>query len=146
MRKENMISLTTQVTYREGKLVIELPPSYETPIASFIEKLHGAPAIVSINKWYKSRTTGKGSQSAHLNGHIQQIALETGNDFSTVKLYIKTEAISRGFPFDTIKDMIFPWSETRINTVQCSLLIDGAHMLAAEYGINLYEGEGYASL
>jgi hypothetical protein len=129
-----MISLTTQVTYRDGELVIDLPPAYEIPIASFVEKLHGAPAIVTLKKWYQGRTKG---QNRAINGFIQQIAMATGQDFDTVKIYCKYEAISRGYPCDSIKDMVIPWSETRINTLQAGMLIDAIQQLAAELGVRL---------
>lgn len=48
------------------------------------------------------RSTGKESQNHHLNGHIQAIAKESGNDFETTKLAVKDIAIDLGYPFRTI--------------------------------------------
>lgn len=98
----------------------------------------------------KARTTGRFSQSHHLNGHIQQICTETGNDFSQVKEYIKSRAISRGYPQKThhgrpafdLFDRPIGISEADSTTEQCALLIEEAHMLASELGIVLRE-DGY---
>jgi hypothetical protein len=87
----------------------------------------------------RPRTTGKYSQGAHINGHVQQIAQSTGNDFDAVKLYCKRESISRGYPCDTIRGVMIPWSETRIDTVQAGFLVDTIHQLAAELNIRLVE-------
>lgn len=136
-----MLQITTRVIYEPGRLIVELPQTYDTPMKVFVEKLRGGPAILQLKKWYKSRTTGWKSQNHHLNSHVQQIAEETGNDFDTVKVWAKTEAISAGYPYDLINDLVIPWSETRIDVLQCSVLIDTLHRLAAEYGINLKEGD-----
>ena len=87
----------------------------------------------------KPRTTGKDSQGAHINGHIAQIAQEKGEDFDTVKLWCKRTSISEGYPFDTFKGVIIPWSETRLDTIQAGILIDTIHRLAAELSIRLRE-------
>ena len=89
----------------------------------------------------RPRTTGKHSQNSHLNGHCQQIAHNTGNDFDSVKYSMKYMAISEGYPFDTINKVVVPWSETRIDTKQCGILIDLIHRWAAENGIVLIEDE-----
>ena len=87
----------------------------------------------------RPRTTGDKSQSHHVNGHIAQICKETGNDFDTVKLWCKREAISEGYPHDTFHGVIIPWSETRLDTFQAGILIETIHRLAAELGIVLQE-------
>ena len=87
----------------------------------------------------RPRTTGPRSQGAHINGHIAQIAKETGTDFDTVKLWCKRQSISEGYPFDTFKDVLIPWSETRLDTIQAGILIETIHRLAAEMGIRLQE-------
>ena len=89
----------------------------------------------------KPRTTVKFSQNHHLNGHCQQIAQKTGNNFDSVKYSMKYEAISEGYPFDTIGKVVIPWSETRIDTMQAKILIDLIHRWAAENGIFLVEDE-----
>jgi len=87
----------------------------------------------------KPRTTGEHSQGAHINGHIAQIAQETGNDFDTVKLWCKREAMSEGYPFDSFKGVMIPWSETRLDTIQAARFIETIHRLAAELEIRLIE-------
>jgi len=134
-----MLQIISRIIHEPGRLIIELPPTYDAAVKVFAEKLRGGPAIIQLKKWYKGRSTGWKSQNHHVNGHIQQIAVETGNDFDTVKFYCKTEAISAGFPFDMLNDIVVPWSEARIDTLQASILIDTIHRLAAEYGISLKE-------
>jgi hypothetical protein len=134
-----MLQVTTRIIYEPGRLIVELPATFDMPMKVFVEKLRGGPAIITLKKWYRSRSTGWKSQSAHINGHIQQIAEETGNDFDTVKTWAKTESISEGYPYDLINDLVVPWSEARIDVLQASILINTIHRLAAELGTNLKE-------
>jgi hypothetical protein len=136
-----LLQITTRIIHEPGRLIVELPPTYDTAMKVFVEKLRGGPAVIQLKKWYKGRSTGWKSQSHHINGHCQQIAEETGNDFDTVKSYCKNEAISAGYPIDILNDIVIPWSEARIDTLQASILIDTIHRLAAEYGINLKESD-----
>ena len=123
---------------RVEPLVIDAPYGYR----SELEKLSRSDSlIITINKERKPRTTGEYSQNHHLNGHIQQIAVETGNDFSAVKAVVKQMAVSMGYPFRTLKGMVIPYSESEASTVECAILIEAAHMLAAEQGIILRETE-----
>ncbi len=97
----------------------------------------------------KRRSTGPWSQSHHLNGHCQQIANQTGQDFETVKLYGKRMAIARGLPLKTKPDgeIVYsitdgqpvPISEADMDTIQCGWCIEETHILAAELGIVLRE-------
>ena len=97
----------------------------------------------------KLRSTGYKSANHHLNGHVQQIALETGNDAGDVKLYVKRKAIARGLPLmqrpngDIVYSLAdgepMPMSEADMDTLQCSWCIEEAHILAAEMGIVLRE-------
>jgi hypothetical protein len=87
----------------------------------------------------KPRTTGPHSQRTHINGHIAQMATETGNNFETVKLWCKREAISEAYPFDTFRGVMIPWSEARLDTVQAAKFIETIHRLAAELSIRLRE-------
>lgn len=88
---------------------------------------------------FKPRSTGKGSQNHHVNSHIQDIAHSTGNNFDSVKMAMKTMAISEGYPFDTVSGVVVPWSETRLDTVQCAILITFIHRWADENGIAVRE-------
>ena len=96
----------------------------------------------------RKRSTGDKSQSHHLNAHIQQIAVETGQPFADVKKYIKVQAISMGYPIledDNGSPIIDLWgniqgiSETDNTVDDCKLLIDAVHQFADEYQIKLVE-------
>ena len=88
----------------------------------------------------KPRTTGEGSQNHHLNGHIQQIAQHTGEDFATTKWQIKQRALNKGYPFDTGKlGVPVPRSESVASTVECGYLIDECHEVASWLGVKLRE-------
>lgn len=93
---------------------------------------------VSLSKPGKARTL---PQNRLINGWIQIISMETGQDFYSLKTYFKHEAISRGYPFDTIGGLILPWSETRLNTEQATRLAETIAQEASELGIILPEGE-----
>ena len=96
---------------------------------------------VQLGKPAKPRTTGEHSQNAHINGHIQQIALATDNGFDLVKLACKQESLSAGYPYKKIADQIVPLSESEIDTEQAAILIETIHRVAAELGVVLTEGE-----
>jgi len=97
-------------------------------------------AMLNIQPPYPPRTTGEGSQNHHLNGHIMQICNETGNDYNTVKLAVKMIAVQYlNYPFNTVGGVIVPKRERDCNTQECGLLIEAAHMCAAEEGIILRE-------
>ena len=95
---------------------------------------------VKIGMPRKPRTTGEKSQSHHFNGHVQQIAAHTGDSFDDVKMHLKREAISMGYPYhtSTFGDVV-PNSEADASTVECSYLIDTAHRIASDMGITLKE-------
>ena len=115
-------------------------PEYLKPLLyAYIVRNKTNQYRVRIEKPRKKRSTGEGSQNHHINGHVQQIAVETGNDFDTIKTYVKTRAVDMGYPFDTIKGVVIPWSETRIDTEQAAILIEACHLTAAEEGIILRE-------
>ena len=136
-----VIQLTARVAYDPGRLSIEVAPGQETTIKVFIEKLRGGPAVIQLKKWYRSRSTGWKSQNHHINGHIAQLAREFAMDFDTIKLHLKHQAISRGYPYDLLDDCVYPWSETRIDTLQASFLIDEIHQFSVDHGCNLIEEE-----
>lgn len=88
----------------------------------------------------RPRSTGPRSQNHRLNGYIQQIAVETGETFDTVKWHVKKEAVTMGYPFTTSRwGEVVPKSEARATVAECSLLIDEVERLAAELGIVLRE-------
>ena len=119
-------------------LTIEYPAGYKQELEKLAQK---DSLIVKIAPPRKLRTTGERSQNHHLNGHIQQICIETGNDFAAVKAVIKQMAVSMGYPFRTFRGMVIPYSEAEASVQECAILIEAVHRLAAELGINLKETE-----
>lgn len=132
------------------------PPSmfsfYEDELNNIIAECEASGRLVHImvEPEKKRRTTGSGSQSHHLNGHIQQIAMATGQPFEDIKKYVKQKGISQGYPMlmrfgRPLEDL---WgnplgiSETEATVQECSILIDVTHRLAAELGIILQEAYG----
>lgn len=110
----------------------------------------GKQVHILVEPERKRRSTGVGSQGHHLNGHIQQIAVATGQPFEDIKKYVKQKAISQGYPMiqrfgRPVEDL---WgnplgiSETEATVQECSILIDVTHRLAAELGIILQEAYG----
>ena len=95
---------------------------------------------VTFKPPYKPRTTGKGSQNHHLNGHIMQICNAAGNDYETIKYCIKMIAVEQmGYPFETVDGHIIPKRESDCDTAECAKLIEASHVLAAQLGIILRE-------
>ena len=96
--------------------------------------------LVTLQPPKRPRTTGKDSQNHHLNGHIMQICAETGNDYDAVKDAVKMLAVSTmGYPYKTIGGQIVPQRECDASVDECALLIEAAHVLAADLGIILQE-------
>ena len=105
--------------------------------------------LVTIENPFKRRTTGAFSQNHCLNGIIQSICEETGQDFHSTKEYVKQMAIGRGYPIKTkktvngVEDVLDWWgnpvgiSESESSVEQCAILIDCAIQLASELGIIL---------
>ena len=96
--------------------------------------------------WFpKVRSTGEHSANTHLNGHVAQIARETGNDFADVKQGVKARAVKRGFPEPHVikvkgRGAVEVWkSESYCTSAECAMLIDECHQIADELGIVLVE-------
>ena len=119
-------------------LIIEYPAGYKWELEKLAQK---DSLVFKIAPPRKLRSTGERSQNHHLNGHIQQICVETGNDFAAVKAVVKQMAVSMGYPFRTFRGMVVPYSESEASVQECAILIEAVHMLAAELGINLKETE-----
>ena len=101
---------------------------------------HNDYVLVTMQPPKKPRTTGKESQNHHLNGHIMQICAETGNDYDAVKDAVKMLAASTmGYPYKTIGGQIVPQRERDASVDECALLIEAAHILAAQLSIILQE-------
>ena len=96
--------------------------------------------LVTLQTPKKPRTTGKESQNHHLNGHIMQICNETGNSYDVIKYCVKMIAVEQmGYPYKTIAGHIVPQPESESSTDECALLIEAAHILAAQLSIILQE-------
>ena len=77
------------------------------------------------------------------------IANDTGNDIAVVKYEVKRRAMVKGYPcaknengeviYNKLLREPLPMSEANADTVQESLLIDEAFMLASELGIYIAE-------
>ena len=101
---------------------------------------YGDYVLVTMQPPKRPRTTGEGSQNHHLNGHIMQICNETQNSYNAVKDEIKRIATEEmGYPYEEINGHIHPIGESESSTDECALLIEAAHVLAADLGIILQE-------
>ena len=93
---------------------------------------HNDYVLVTIQPPKRPRTTGEGSQSHHLNGHIMQICNETGNDYDSVKDAVKMLAVeTMGYPYRTIGGQTVPLRERESSTEECAKLIEAVSPLSA---------------
>lgn len=132
-------------------LTIEVPSRVYETVKRIVTKPENDKIQIRIGDKHKPRSTGIYSQNAHLNGHIQQICEETGNDFQDVKMYVKSQALKMGYPFaenskgEKITSMLtgefIPQSESEASSAECAILIECVHILAGELGIILKETE-----
>ena len=128
-----------------GRIAFELPAdlgateNIKRELRKCCDK-HNDYVLVTMQPPKKPRTTGKESQNHHLNGHIMQICAETGNDYDAVKDAVKMLAASTmGYPYKTIGGQIVPQRERDASVDECALLIEAAHILAAQLSIILQE-------
>lgn len=96
-----------------------------------LEQKRVTQAYVKLGKPRKPRTTGEKSQNHALNGIIQQICVETGDNFDDVKEEVKRRAIRRGYPkrIDSFGN-VHGISESNASTIECGYLIEEAKMVA----------------
>ncbi len=145
------IKLTCKIQKKDDHYSLKLPEDYKQAMHMLMKhcfEKKGGFCSFSIMPPRKARSTGKGSQSHHINGHCQQIAALIGQPFEDVKKYIKAQAVSRGFPILEKEDgtaVLDLWgnvqgiSEADCSSEECSLLIEEVHQFAAEYNIKLRE-------
>lgn len=101
---------------------------------------HNRFVLLTLQPPKRPRTTGKGSQNHHLNGHIIQICNETGNSYDAIKYCVKMLAVEEmGYPYEIIDGHIWPKAEHESSTDECAKLIEAAHVWAAHHGIILQE-------
>lgn len=139
-----MVSVILKRVYEKGKIVFELPSDFYTrqELHLFFQEMkkHDDYMTVSFSKPTRKRSTGKGSQNHHLNGHIIQICNETGNDYAVIKYCVKMLAVEKlGYPYKQYNEHIIPKEEKECNTEECIKLIEAVHYLASDMGIVLRE-------
>jgi len=110
---------------------------------------YGAEYRVVLRKPKRPRSTGRRSQNTHFNGHVQDICTQLGTDFEDTKLYLKRYALSMGYPFmrDEAGEIVYsltdneplPAHERDASSEEAAILIEAAHMFAAEHLITLVE-------
>lgn len=102
------------------------------------EKYNGYLTL-TLDKPYKSRTTGKGSQNNLFWKLVEIISNENGEEPKQNEHDLKIKAIAKGYPYHVSKitGQPVPESMTKINTVEMSYLIDTAYEVIAFLGIEL---------
>jgi hypothetical protein len=95
------------------------------------------PACGKVFSVYRARTTGPGSQSNHLHGHLQQIAEHTGFSMSELKDVLKQDL--PGWPVVERLGHMVHVSEADVDTMVESAAIEWTHVKAAELGVVLRE-------
>lgn len=139
------IKITLKRINEKGKIVFEPPKETDLQYAlrnvlRLCRDKYNDYVSVTFKPPYKPRTTGKGSQNHHLNGHIMQICNVTGNDYETIKYCIKmTAAEQYGYPVQEVAGHAVPKRECDCDTSECAMLIEASHYLASQLGIILRE-------
>jgi hypothetical protein len=148
---QKTIKLTCKVQTQGNHYSLALPDEYRELVQNLLKycfENRGGFVSFQLAPPRRPRSTGKGSQSAHFNGDVQQIAEATGQPFADVKKYLKSLAVGRGYPMLTNEDgspLLDLWgniqgiSEADSTVEDCKILIDTAHQFADEYQIKLIE-------
>jgi len=128
-------------TVVDNQLILELPAQpYKQAILEVLKKSdekYGGYISIELKQPYKPRTTGKDSQNNLVWALITVIANEMGEDTDYVENLIKIKATSKGYPYKIIEGQMCPASMTKINTVECSYLIDTCYEMCSFLGIVL---------
>jgi len=95
------------------------------------------PACGKVFSVYRARTTGPGSQSAHLHGHLQQLAEFTGFSMSELKEAMKADLPN--WPVVERLGHMVHVSEADVDTMVESAAIEWLHVKASELGVALRE-------
>jgi hypothetical protein len=123
---------------RGNIMCVKIPTGVDGPLSALLSK-SGGYLCLRLKKPGRPRTTGERSQCNHVNGHVRQLVVETGNDFETVKLAAKIRAMDMGYPGEDFRGLHIPLSEAQATTEQAAILIEALHLIAAEMGIVLEE-------
>lgn len=141
------VTMTLHRVYEKGKLCFDIPTEPELIVAlrdllEVCQKKNNDFVTVTLKRPTRPRTTGKGSQNHHLNGHIMQICQYTQNDYETIKYCVKMIAVEQlGYSYKEVAGHILPKPERNTDTEECAKLIEAAHLLAADIGLILKESE-----
>ncbi len=144
-----------EFTLKRSALALVPPRSLEEKLAhvfALADKRDGGYITIKVSNVHRPRSTGEKSQNHHINGHIQQIAKDSGNDFEVVKMEAKHRAISLGYPMLIINGVVKKdlWgrpmgiSEADASVEEASLLIEAIHQLGWDiFGYDYKFEEGY---
>ena len=140
-----MVQYVLKRTFYAGHIAFDLPQDAgaREAIRRELERCkdkNNDYVLVTMQPPKHRRTTGEHSQNHHLNGHIMQICNETCNSYAAVKDEVKRIAVeTMGYPYEIVNGHIHPKGESDSSTDECALLIEAAHVLAADLGIILQE-------
>ena len=130
----------------EHAILVDIPEVFNGPVGNLMQKCnekHNSYIQLRLDTPRKPRTTGPGSQSAHLHGHLQQMAQHMGLSLEETKTMMKVDCA--GWPHKAIqfgeKVIMVPISEADADTVAESLAIEWCHYRAADLRLTLEEGD-----
>lgn len=144
---ELTVRLLGEIDKREMDLYIQHRRElYKRNMQENKRPFHYPPIELLLSDKYKKRSTGKHSQNTKLHGMVRIIANSTGNPFDVVKTEVKRKAMNElGYPtmcdengepvWNALLHEPFPQSEADCTTVEESLLIEAAYLIAADLGI-----------
>ena len=147
MEKKKVILKIESFSHKEGTLLLSVADygvrAMLKGLVELCEKKYGGYVRMDMSPPYRPRSTGQNSQNNLIWKLITVIANETGNELEDVEIAVKERALKRGYPYrqNKLTGKPVPASMATINTVEASMLIEELYQLAAEYEINLDEGE-----
>jgi len=130
-----------------GIISFETPGSLQEKVQQqfqFWEKLKKRYFSLEIKSPYKPISTGERSQMNRIYGHVAWISFVRDQDMESTKLFFKHLA-TPGYPFDVIhdakteRDIVAPWSLTRVSMAQANWLCKVIERWAGEEQIPLPE-------
>lgn len=135
------IKIVAKQKVQDNQIIIDLPSEpYKSQVMHVLNLCNekcGGYCSVQINRPYKPRTTGEGSQNNLTWKLITIVANEMGEEVETVENLAKKKAISKGYPYKEVMGEVVPASMRTINTLENSYLIDTLYEMVAFLGIEL---------
>ena len=131
----------------DGELLLSIPPVFRDAVRVVTDKCfkhHNSYCKVSIDTPFKPRTFGPKSQSSHLHGDLQQLAVHFGYTLQEMKEVMKSDVPEWPVVEKKVgkRFKIRPESEANVSTFVESKAIEWCHLIAAEEGVKLIcEGE-----